>query len=173
MRTGLIGYGYWGKILKPKLEKISNLKFVCTSKDNYENKLYLIDWVFIATPNSTHFDIVKKCILSRVNVFCEKPLTLTYKESLELYELADEYNVKLYVNDVFNYRDEKILLDKKINKNKEINVTWSSNSNDIIYDLLYHDLYLLYNVLKKITLLNWLELIMLYLIIVKVIKSIL
>ena len=35
IKTGLIGYGYWGKILYEKLNKLSDVKFICTSKDNY------------------------------------------------------------------------------------------------------------------------------------------
>ena len=102
MNVGLIGKGYWGTILLSKLEKICNVKFVCSSKDNYKTKLDLVDWVFVATPNDTHFDIVKYCIESKKNTFCEKPLTPTYKQSKELFSLAKKYNVKLYVSDVFN-----------------------------------------------------------------------
>ena len=69
MNVGLIGKGYWGKILLSKLDKIKyiNIKFVCGSKDNYKSKLDLVNWVFIATPNDTHYDIVKHCILSNKN----------------------------------------------------------------------------------------------------------
>ena len=35
-RVGLIGYGKWGKILCNKLKNICDLKFICTSKDDYE-----------------------------------------------------------------------------------------------------------------------------------------
>ena len=77
--VGLIGYGYWGKILLTKLKKLSDVKFVCTSKDDYISKLNLVEWVFVATPNNTHYEIVRQCILNKKNVFCEKPLTLSYK----------------------------------------------------------------------------------------------
>ena len=35
IKIGLIGYGYWGKILLPKLEKFGQIEFICTSKDTY------------------------------------------------------------------------------------------------------------------------------------------
>ena len=107
MQVGLIGKGYWGKILLSKLKNISNVKFICGSKDDYKTKLDSVDWIFIATPNDTHYEIVKYCIKKGKNIFCEKPLTPTYDQSKELFKLAEKYNVKLYVNDVFNYRDEK------------------------------------------------------------------
>ena len=155
IQVGLIGKGYWGKILLPKLEKISNVKFVCGSKDDYKIKLDLVDWVFIATPNNTHYEIVKHCIKSGKNVFCEKPLTPTYNQSKELFKLAKKYNVKLYVDDVFNYRDETLNLHSILNKKSKINVVWEKESNNKFYDMLYHDLYLLYPLLNKTITIDW------------------
>ncbi len=68
--VGLIGKGKWGSLLKSKLTDISNLKFVLGKKKNYlnfirENKL---NWVFVATPNNTHFGIVKNCLNSGVKI---------------------------------------------------------------------------------------------------------
>ena len=155
MNVGLIGKGYWGSILLSKLEIVSTVKFICTSKDNYKSKLDSVDWVFIATPNDTHYDIVKNCIKSGKNVFCEKPLTPTHKQSEKLYELATKYNVKLYVDDVFNYRDERDKLLVLINKTDKIHVSWGRESSDVFYDLLYHDLYLLYTVLQGADNIKW------------------
>ena len=39
MQVGLIGKGYWGKILEQKLERVCRLQFVCGSKDDYKSKL--------------------------------------------------------------------------------------------------------------------------------------
>jgi len=140
MRVGLIGNGYWGKILASKLKSICDISFICTSKDEYISKLNSIDWIFIATPNDTHYDIVKQCIMQKKNVFCEKPLTTTYKQSKELFNLAEKYNVKLYVDDVFNYRTEQKYIK---NLTAPIEVVWNKVTNDIFYDLMYHDIYLL------------------------------
>ena len=41
-KVGVIGFGYWGKILHSKLEKLSDVKFICTSKDTFEDKLDLV-----------------------------------------------------------------------------------------------------------------------------------
>jgi predicted dehydrogenase len=155
MNVGVIGKGYWGKILLSKLEKISNVKFVCGSKDNYQKKLNLVDWVFIATPNDTHFDIVKYCLKSKKNVFCEKPLTPTYKQSLQLFELSEKYKVKLYIDDVFNWRDENIKLKSILSHQKPLKVTWRRESGNKLFDLLYHDLYLLYPILKQKQNIKW------------------
>ena len=153
--VGLIGYGYWGKILLTKLEKLSNVKFVCTSKNDYSSKLNLVEWVFVATPNETHYEIVKKCLLKHKNVFCEKPLTLNYKDSEELFKLARDSNVKLYVDDVFNYRAETKQLHSQINRTSKIKVISKSPFENYLDDLFYHDLYLLYPILSQRLDINW------------------
>ncbi len=154
MNVGLIGKGYWGTILLSKLEKIGTVKFVCGSKDDYKTKLDLVDWVFIATPNDTHFDIVKHCIKSNKNVFCEKPLTPTYKQSLKLFKLAEKHKVKLYVSDVFNWRDEVIDLKPLLSPKNNLEVIWRRKGYKV-FDLLYHDLYLLYPLLAPKIKINW------------------
>ena len=56
-------------------------------------------------------------------------------------DLAKKYNVKLYVDDVFNYRTER----KDIkNLTRPIEVVWNKVSDNTLYDLMYHDLYLLW-----------------------------
>ena len=61
LNVGLIGKGQWGKKIESKLLILANLCFVCGSKDNFlkEIKKKKIKWVFIATPNNTHYSIVK------------------------------------------------------------------------------------------------------------------
>ena len=143
MKIGLLGYGYWGKVLSSKLEKLDDVEvmWTCTSRDQWWTNVIDLDWVFIATPNGVHFEQVRHFIKQGVNVFCEKPLTPTLEESKELFDLAEKYNVKLYVDDVFNYRNER----KDIkNLTKPIEVIWNKVSDNTLYDLMYHDLYLLW-----------------------------
>tara|TARA_Y100001973_G_C5202802_1_gene339114 strand:- start:1045 stop:1698 length:654 start_codon:yes stop_codon:yes gene_type:complete len=143
MQVGLLGYGYWGKILLSKLEKLDDVEvmWVYTSQDEWWANVIDLDWVFIATPNDIHYKQAKHFIEQGVNVFCEKPLTPTYKQSKELFDLSKKHNVKLYVSDVFNYRRERN--DIK-NLTEPIEVTWNKISNNTLYDLMYHDLYLLW-----------------------------
>ena len=122
MNVGLIGYGYWGKIIHSKLEQVSNVKFICRSKDTYVDKLDSVDWVFVVTPDNTHYEIVKTCILNNKNVFCEKPFTANFQDALALYGLAEIHGVKLYVDDVFNYREELKDLHHSIDSEKKIKV---------------------------------------------------
>ncbi|MHA7304974.1 Gfo/Idh/MocA family protein [Arthrobacter sp. TMN-49] len=49
--------------------------------------------VVIATPTATHFPMAEKAIKAGLNVFCEKPLTLSLAESRQLSALAAERGV--------------------------------------------------------------------------------
>ncbi|WP_249316854.1 Gfo/Idh/MocA family oxidoreductase [Bacillus sp. FJAT-50079] len=63
-----------------------------------------VDVVDIATPNAFHYEIAKAALENGKHVYCEKPLTLSYKESKELAVLAKEKGVVNYVgfNNVMN-----------------------------------------------------------------------
>ena len=138
MKTGLVGFGYWGKIINSKLQ------------DNIINPPFDdVDWIFIATPPKTHYNIVKEYILKNKNIFCEKPLTLDYKSSKELIDLANEKKVHLYIDNLFTLRDE-IKNIKKIKHLTNIEFIWLKKGpykDTIFNDLLYHDLYLLIHLL--------------------------
>jgi predicted dehydrogenase len=47
-----------------------------------------IDAVSIVTPNHLHFDICKVFLENGIHVICDKPMTLTLKESLDLVKIA-------------------------------------------------------------------------------------
>ena len=155
IKIGLIGYGYWGKILLPRLKKFGKVEFICTSKDTYEDKLKNVDWVVVATPSQTHYQIVKNCLNNGVNVFCEKSLTLDYAQSLELYEIAKQNNAKLYVNDVFMFRKQIDEIKKSIEFTKTFDVKWLKKGRSDygkfimsnLYNLAWHDFYILYNII--------------------------
>src|SRR5688500_11240151 len=47
-----------------------------------------IDYVTIVTPNDSHYAVAKAALEAGISVLCEKPLTLTLQESLDLVALA-------------------------------------------------------------------------------------
>ncbi len=52
-----------------------------------------IDFVSIATPNHTHFDIAKAAIQKGFNVVCDKPMTFDLKQAEELVKLVESSGV--------------------------------------------------------------------------------
>lgn len=55
-----------------------------------------IDFVYVASPNSLHYEHVKKALEFGKNVICEKPFTSTYKEAEELINIAKSKKLFLY-----------------------------------------------------------------------------
>ncbi len=149
IKSGLIGRGYWGEVIHSKLKDISEVVFTCTSSDSYIDKIKGVDWVFIATPNETHYDIVLKCLELRKNVFCEKPLTLTLNQSEKLYAAAKKYNIRLYVDDIQRYIGvDYYLKDKNLIERKK-NSQGDYCERDLLYRLAYHDIYTIYDDVKN------------------------
>ena len=148
--VGLIGRGRWGLKLKSKLIKNTNLKFVCGKNTNYSKliKKNNVNWVFIATPNYTHYKIAKNCLNLKVNVFCEKPLTESLSNSKNLFEIAKKNKVKLFVSDIYSFHY------KKINRLKSKNIIYRSkkvkgNDTEFLNRFMYHDVAILYKFIKK------------------------
>lgn len=110
MKTALVGYGYWGKMLEkyikanPALELVKVYSPELEVKDIYTNDVSdvedadEIEVVFIATPVDTHYDLCKRFLLKNKHVFCEKPATKTLDELQELKELAEKMGRILYID---------------------------------------------------------------------------
>lgn len=121
LRIGLIGFGFIGKIhtlayqnllmsfknpkIKPKLVALlrspltapgdglpSSIFETVTSNPEkfFEQNLDLID---ICTPNHLHYSQVEKSLKTVRAVYCEKPLAMTYPESLKLAQMAESSHV--------------------------------------------------------------------------------
>lgn len=55
-----------------------------------------IDCIYVASPNSLHFEQSKQALLANKHVICEKPFTSTLKQVDELIALAKERNLCLF-----------------------------------------------------------------------------
>lgn len=64
---------------------------------NYEDLLAdpKVEAVYIALPNTLHYEWTKAALQHGKHVLCEKPLVPTTQEAQELFRLADEYGVHL------------------------------------------------------------------------------
>ena len=128
-KVSLIGRGKWGLVLERTLLEVIQTDFV-EPED--------AEWIFLATPNDLHYDQVKYWLNQKKNVFCEKPLTLSYESAKELFELADSQRVALYVDDVFRWRD-----DLNSWPFMPVRFQWSKSDNTNFIDrLAYHHFYL-------------------------------
>ena len=138
----VIGCGKWGRLIINELKKISTIKFIYNSKNNLKQFDNNIDWIFILTPNKTHYQIVSFFLKKKINVFCEKPLTLTANKAIKLVNLAKSNGVKLYIDDIENFKKKNIKLNEGINSIIRTKKDFGT-SISLLERLAYHDLYLL------------------------------
>ena len=138
----ICGKGKWGKKVIKTLKKKNYKIVIINSKFDYTKvKLNSFSWVFILTPNNSHFKLVKYFLNKNKNVFCEKPLCLSVKQTKYLISLAHKNKCKLYISDIEKFKN------KKIKKSKEIFIVRNKyvyeKNNEILNRLAYHDFYLL------------------------------
>jgi len=62
---------------------------------NYEKFLEQVDAVYIAVPHLQHYEYTKQALLADKHVLCEKPITLSEKQTKELYTIAHDRNLIL------------------------------------------------------------------------------
>ena len=115
INVALIGFGLSGRYLQaPFFEKSTDfhLKTVLTSQQDLQ-AVYphagradsmaeiladtSIDLVSICSPNETHFDYARQCLMAGKHVMVEKPFTATATEAEELIALSQKQGRQLFV----------------------------------------------------------------------------
>ena len=76
------------------LQSMYNIKEIFTDLDECLSSPG-IDTIYVAVPNNLHYSVAKKALEAGKNVICEKPFTLDYHETVELFELAESKNLIL------------------------------------------------------------------------------
>jgi hypothetical protein len=124
-KIGLIGYGYWGKILLPYLEQFFDVKIIfgrsIEKKGRFTNDLDStlssdIDAVVIATPIGTHYRIVWDALEYNKHVFCEKPLAIEPSMIRELDFIATQKGLHLITDYTYTFSERLRDARKKIER---------------------------------------------------------
>ncbi len=122
MKVAVIGFGYIGRKHADIISNIEGLELTAVvdvdysklekARRLYETEVYTsiselldnedIDTMHICTPNGLHYIQVKEALLNKVNVLCEKPMSLSYEHTRELIELAQKNG--LYFESVLQNR---------------------------------------------------------------------
>lgn len=76
------------------LQNTYNIKQIYTDLDECLSSPR-IDTIYVAVPNNLHYSVAKKALEAGKNVICEKPFTLNYHETVELFQLAENKNLIL------------------------------------------------------------------------------
>tara|TARA_B100000780_G_scaffold275103_1_gene241147 strand:+ start:1389 stop:2390 length:1002 start_codon:yes stop_codon:yes gene_type:complete len=64
-----------------------------------------IDAIYIATLNNSHFNLIKKCIIAKKKILCEKPMTLNLDEADKVFKFIKENQGSFL--EAFVYRHHK------------------------------------------------------------------
>lgn len=143
LKFGVIGSGgKHGPRLIKYLSEFGKICWVSNGNDNLSSK-ELVDWVFISSPNIYHYEYALEFINRGINVFLEKPPTLSLSSFENLISFAKQNNVNFYIDDVFLFKND-ITWPKQL-KNQEI-IQWRKIDNKygaLLDRLAYHHLYLL------------------------------
>lgn len=78
-----------------KLEQLCNDFGLEKYFTNYSEFLKNVDAVYIALPHTMHYEYTKNALLAGKHVLCEKPITLSEKETKELFQIAKDKNLIL------------------------------------------------------------------------------
>ena len=164
--VAVIGTGYWGKHYVRILG--SQCTVVCDSSPDARNKMKAlyphittsdsvdsalndsIQAVVVVTPAATHYAIVKAALNAEKHVLVEKPLTLDVSHAHELYALAKEKQVTLFVGHTFLFNSSVWHLDKIIHDRtkfgelryisaRRTNLGPVRNDTSVLWDLAPHD----------------------------------
>lgn len=121
MGYAVVGTGYFGAELARIMNKQENARVVavydpenaqeiakelnCDVEVDFD-VLYSredVDAVIIASPNYLHKEPVLKAAEHKVHVFCEKPISLSYKDCDDMVRACDENNVTFMAGHVMNF----------------------------------------------------------------------
>jgi hypothetical protein len=147
LKFGVLGTGRYGTKIRSKLERMGTVIWAVNSDADY-NELEIPDWVFIATPNIFHYEQAEYFLGAGVNVFVEKPATLSPDALEYLINLSKLQDRLFYVDDVFLYRSDL----KQCNLNEFGNqFGWhkslSTGNGSLLDRFAYHHLYLIFEAL--------------------------
>ncbi|MBK7981506.1 MAG: Gfo/Idh/MocA family oxidoreductase [Ignavibacteriae bacterium] len=170
MKVGIIGLGYWGPNLvrnfmaHPEVQQVygcdlsdDRLKFIKSRfpsvevlKDYNELLLKDIDIIAIATPVDTHFKFGKMALDAGKNIWVEKPFTATSNEAIQLIEIAEKKNLKIFVDHTFIYTGAVQKMRQLVDSGEmgeiryfdsvRINLGLFQHDVNVIWDLAPHDL---------------------------------
>lgn len=138
---GILGLGRMGTAFANAIDETSNSKLIgIASKSgkvfkNFKNETYEnlignkdIDAIYIATLNNTHVDLIQKILKEKKKILCEKPVSTSLTELLEIKKLVLEKKIHFYEAIAYYSHPQTLELLKLIN-NDEIGEIQSVESN--------------------------------------------
>jgi len=149
IRVGMIGTSWWADAMHlPALDSHEHVKTTAICGRNRENAQKMadrwniphvytnyeemmdsgnVDAVVISTINNTHYPMTMYALKNDLHVLCEKPISLTYAEAVEVESLAREKNVKHLVPFTYGWMPTARYLNRLINDEDYIGTPYHLN----------------------------------------------
>jgi predicted dehydrogenase len=174
VRVGAVGCGYWGPNVIRNLDSVPGFQLCCVCDSDAErlrpvaarypaarpttdiNTLFddaSIEAVYLSTPVSTHYQLVKQALQSGKHVLVEKPLAMTVEQSEALAALAAMKGLTLMVGHTFVFsppvRKVKELIETGVIgpiyyiETTRVNLGLFQKDVSVLWDLAPHDLSIL------------------------------
>jgi len=78
-------------VRNPEKYKSYSLQYKINFRSLYDDEIEKdVDWVYISTPISSHYDLALKYLSADKNVICEKPITESFEKTKTLYDVAEK-----------------------------------------------------------------------------------
>lgn len=122
---------------------------------NYQELIDKVDVVSIAVPTALHYSIAKDFLSAGVNVLLEKPITNSFTEAVELFELSDKKNCTLHIGHVERFNGavqelKKIVQNPFLIESRRLGPFQSRVEDDgVVMDLMIHDLDIILNLVNS------------------------
>lgn len=172
VKVGVIGVGYLGRFHAQKYAAMDNVELVGVADadperaqqvagevgtqafSDYRELLPKVDAVSIAVPTSLHHEVAKACLLARVDVMVEKPITTTLGEADDLIALAKEHKRILQVGHLERFNPAVLAMQPLLThplfiEAHRIAVFKDRGTDvDVVLDLMIHDIDIVLSIVK-------------------------
>nr|WP_321468401.1 Gfo/Idh/MocA family oxidoreductase [uncultured Desulfobulbus sp.] len=172
VKVGVIGVGYLGRFHAQKYAAMENVELVGVADadpararqvadevgteaySDYTELLPKVDAVSLAVPTSLHHQVAKACLLAKVDVMVEKPITTTLGEADDLITLAKENKCILQVGHLERFNPavlatQPLLTHPLFIEAHRIAVFKDRGTDvDVVLDLMIHDIDIVLSIVK-------------------------
>lgn len=173
LKVGVIGVGHLGKLHIKMFLQMNNCELIgiydsdiqkteeCNKEFgvkvfyNIDDLIKNVDAISIATSTSSHYEVAKLCLENGINIFIEKPITVTLAEAEEIVSIANKNNLKLQVGHIERFNPALLAIEKYINNPMFIQTDRLSQFNPrgtdvaVVLDLMIHDIDIILNLIKS------------------------
>ncbi|NOY52859.1 MAG: Gfo/Idh/MocA family oxidoreductase [Deltaproteobacteria bacterium] len=173
LRVGVIGVGYLGQhhariysemdgvelvgIADTDRERMKEItdRFSVPAHDDYRTLVPKIDAVNIVSPTVTHHKIARECLEAGLDVFVEKPITVTPDEASDLVRLAEAKKKILQVGHIERFNGAVRELARLVKDPGFIEVhrlgsfVGRATDVDVVLDLMIHDIDIILSLIQS------------------------